>query len=251
MRFDWSTLLLQTINVLVLIWLLRRFLFRPVLEIIAARKDAAEKLLADAAAVRTQANAGAAAVADQEQKLAAESNRVLAEARVAAAAERSDLLERASREATQARDAAQAGLRREREQMRHELQAEAQRLAVTIAERLLTRVPARSLNAALLQSLDTWLTTLPLAELESLARPGETLEIVTAAPLDAENQAACTKMLGRHFGTAPPLHFTTDPSLLAGVELRSPHARLRNNWRADLDRIAQELSRDDERLAVA
>ena len=50
MHFDWSTLILQTINVLVLLWLLRRFLFRPVAAIIAQRQAAAEKLLADAAA---------------------------------------------------------------------------------------------------------------------------------------------------------------------------------------------------------
>ncbi len=52
MHFDWSTLSLQTINILVLLWLLRRFLFRPVVAIIAERKGAAEKLLADAAAAR-------------------------------------------------------------------------------------------------------------------------------------------------------------------------------------------------------
>ena len=57
MHFDWSTLVLQTVNVLVLLWLLRRFLFRPVVAIIAARKDAADKLLADAEAARAQAEA--------------------------------------------------------------------------------------------------------------------------------------------------------------------------------------------------
>ena len=49
MRIDWSTLALQTVNVLVLVWLLARFLFRPVMAIIAERRIAAEKLLADAA----------------------------------------------------------------------------------------------------------------------------------------------------------------------------------------------------------
>ncbi len=41
MRIDWSTLALQTINALVLIWLLARFLFRPVAGIIAERQKAA------------------------------------------------------------------------------------------------------------------------------------------------------------------------------------------------------------------
>ena len=38
MRFDWTTLLLQTVNLLVLVWLLQRFLFRPVMAIIAERR---------------------------------------------------------------------------------------------------------------------------------------------------------------------------------------------------------------------
>ncbi len=41
MHIDWSTLALQTINALVLVWLLARFLFRPVAEIVAERQDAA------------------------------------------------------------------------------------------------------------------------------------------------------------------------------------------------------------------
>lgn len=60
MHIDWSTLALQTVNVLVLVWLLARYLFRPVMAIIAERRVAAEKLLADAATTRAQAEAYAA-----------------------------------------------------------------------------------------------------------------------------------------------------------------------------------------------
>ena len=35
------------------------------------------------------------------------------------------------------------------------------------------------------------------------------------------------------------------------LELRGPHARLHNNWRADLNHIAEELGRDDTHLIVA
>lgn len=58
-------------------------------------------------------------------------------------------------------------------------------------------------------------------------------------------------MLRRYLGGMPTLQFGVDPSLIAGVELRGSHGTLRNNWRADLDHIAQELSRDDEQRAVA
>ena len=55
MHIDWWTLALQTVNVLVLIWLLARFFFRPVVDIVAKRQEEANKLLADAAAARQEA----------------------------------------------------------------------------------------------------------------------------------------------------------------------------------------------------
>ncbi len=251
MHFDWSTLVLQTINILVLLWLLRRFLFRPVVAIIAERKDTAEKLLADAAAAREQAMATAAQAALREKTLAADSEHILADAHAAAETERAKLLEQTAQEAARAHDAALASLELDRIQMRRELELEARTLAVAIASRLVGRMPSQALNAASLQSLDTWLGTLPPQQLGALARANEALEVVTAARLDDHTQTACRDMLRRYLGGTPTLHFGVDPSLIAGVELRGSHGTLRNNWRADLDHIAQELSRDDGQRAVA
>jgi F-type H+-transporting ATPase subunit b len=251
MRFDWSTLVLQTVNVLVLLWLLRRFLFRPIVDIIVARKNAAEQMLAQAATARSETEASAEALARHERELAADRDRVLADARASAEAEQTRLLALAKDQAVQLRNAADAALEREREQMRHELEKEAGDLAVTIASHLLGRVPAPAVNAALLQSLGAWLSDVAPNELESLAMAEEALEVVTATPLDAAARAACATMLAQRLGHTPMLRFRADPSLIAGVELRNSHARLYNNWRADLDRIAQELNRDDKPLAVA
>jgi F-type H+-transporting ATPase subunit b len=250
MHFDWSTLLLQTINVLVLLWLLRRFLFRPIVAIIAQRKDAAEKLLADAAAAREQAAAAAAQAALREKTLQTSREQILADAHIAAETERANLLEQTAQEAARAQEAALARLKQDRIQMRRELEGEARTLALAIAARLVSRMPSQALNAALLQSLDTWLATLLPEKLSALAQANE-LEVVTAARLDGQTQAACRDMLSRYLKDTPALQFAVDPSLIAGVELRGSHGTLRNNWRADLDHIAQELSRDDEQRAMA
>jgi F-type H+-transporting ATPase subunit b len=245
MHFDWSTLILQTVNVLVSLWLLRCFLFRPIIAIIAERRDAAEKLLADAAVAREQSRAQAEQTAQHEKALAAESAHIMADARTAAATERDEVLEQANQEASAIRNAAQADLEQQRDQIRRDLDVAARHLAVTIASRLLSRVPPQAVSAALLASLNA----LSAQEWQALAEPGESLEVVTAAPLDAPTQAACTEMVRKRL--ACPIQFGTDLSLIAGVELRGPHAKLHNNWRADLDRIAEELSHDDKRLVVA
>ena len=246
MHFDWSTLVLQTVNVLVLLWLLRRFLFRPVVAIIEQRKAAAEKLLADATAAREEALARSTQAAARDKAVAADRDRVLADARAAAETERAAFLAQARQEAVAVQDAARAGLARERGEMLRSLETEARDLAVAIASRLLRQLPAEALNAALLRSADAWIASLPQEDMLALTGSGEPLLVLTAAPLDDAGKA----LLGHRFGVTP-LRFETDPSLIAGIELHGSHARLRNNWRADLDRIAEELKQDDHPLAMA
>ena len=55
MRIDWWTLALQAINVVILVWLLARFLFRPVMGAITARQTAMDQLLADAESAKAAA----------------------------------------------------------------------------------------------------------------------------------------------------------------------------------------------------
>ena len=43
MQLDWSTLVLEIINFLVLVWLLQRFLYKPILRVVSARQAAIDE----------------------------------------------------------------------------------------------------------------------------------------------------------------------------------------------------------------
>jgi F-type H+-transporting ATPase subunit b len=55
MRIDWWTLSLQTVNAIVLIWLLAYFFFKPIANVIAARKASAAQLLEEAEQAKSAA----------------------------------------------------------------------------------------------------------------------------------------------------------------------------------------------------
>jgi len=238
MHLDWSTLALQTVNVLVLLWLLQRYLFRPVMAIIAARRQAAETLLAEAAQQRAAAQATAEDLARRAQGSAAEAEQLRAAAQTEAAAERARLLAEARAEIDKLRADAAAALRRDRAAQRHALESEARALAVTIAFRLLSRLPGAAATAAMLARLDADLAALPPEQLRALAGP---LDVVSAAPLSAEEQAACAALLARRIDPSLSLQFSVDPALLAGIDLCGAHAVLRRSWQAELERIGQDL----------
>jgi F-type H+-transporting ATPase subunit b len=240
MHLDPWTLALQTINVLVLVWLLAHFLFRPVAGIIAARRAATDALMADAEAARAKAATEASALAQQRQELANDGDRIAAAARAAAEAERTTILRQANDAAAQLRTEAQQALARDQQAMRESLEHDAGDLAVTIAMRLLERMPPQLLNRAFLEGLGEVLAAHP-ARASLLTAP---IEVRSAVPLDADLQVNCRAMLVRLLGATPETIFRTDPTLVAGIELASPHAVIRNSWRDDLAKVAHALHED-------
>lgn len=57
MDLNWTTFFLEIINFLVLVWILKRFLYKPVLEAISQRKVVIDRTLADAKAKEARAQA--------------------------------------------------------------------------------------------------------------------------------------------------------------------------------------------------
>jgi F-type H+-transporting ATPase subunit b len=55
MELNWSTFVLEIVNFLILVWILKRFLYKPVLDVIARRRAGIEKTLADAKTLHADA----------------------------------------------------------------------------------------------------------------------------------------------------------------------------------------------------
>jgi F-type H+-transporting ATPase subunit b len=244
MHLNFWTLALQVFNVLVLMWLLAHFLFRPVSALIAERRRATEAVLAEAKAARAKAVEEAAELARTRQDFSDGLEGMRADARKAVEAERAAVLRQTEAEAARLREAASAALDRQREAMRRELEQQAAQLAVTIARKLLARLPARGVTLALIDSLAGVLAALPEAERQRLAA-SSALDVAAAVPLDEADQAACRERLATALGGAPVLRFAVEPALLGGLELRGGETLIRDSWRADLERIAEVL-KDEE-----
>ncbi len=243
MHIDWWTLAFQTVNVLVLIWILGRFFFRPVADIVAKRQAQAAEVLAEAAAVRRQADATRADADKARAEINAERDRLIAEALQAAQAEKASLLAQAADEAAKLRGEAEAAIARDRSAAQQAIMTRAGELAVEIARRLLGRLPPAAALSAFLDGLGRELRALPpeaRASFTSAATGAHAIALVTAAPLSTAEMQQVSDAL-KAAGLELPLVFRSDPAVIAGIELHSPNMIVRNSWRADLDRIRKEL----------
>lgn len=233
---DLSTLLLQTVNFLVLVWLLHRFLYRPVLAAIDRRREENARVTAEAGRLREEAEALRSSLEEERRGLAAERARLLEQARAEAAAERQRLLEAGRQAAEAAAREARARLVCERGDAEAALRREAARLAVELARRLLEAAASPNLLAGFIDRACAALRAMPPAERATMADSAGRLPVrlVAASPLDADQRERCRQLLASLTGVEPQLELAVDPELIAGIELHLPHAVLRHNWRDTL-----------------
>jgi len=242
MTIDWWTLGIQTFNVVILVWLLGRFFWRPVAAMIEQRRSTAQTTLQEAEASQAEAKAALAEIAKTRAGFAAERDAILAAAQEdAAKAGQARLAEEATAAAT--REAtAKAAIAQERADAEKAWANNAGILATDIAGRLAARLDGTAVRAAFLGWLVQGIRAQPEAVRQAAAVEGAGLEATTATPLDPAEQDHCREAIGKALGGHPAITFKVDPGLIAGFELRGPHLAVGNSWRADLARIQKDLA---------
>lgn len=238
MQFDYWSLALQTINLIVLVWLLRRFLFKPVLAFVARRQSAIEAALAEAGG---KLKAAEAQRAQYDQKLAAataEREALIAAARADMTRERTQLLEDAKIEAKKILDRGQQLLTNDRDALVDDLLRRSCRLAADISTRLLADIAGPNIDELFLQRLDTYIAELPPPRADalraSLQRNGA-IEVITAQPMDESRQEYWRQRLAQLLPHITTSTFRNDPALVAGVEIHYSTGRIDFSWRKALE----------------
>jgi F-type H+-transporting ATPase subunit b len=248
MTIDWWTLGLQAVNFLVLVWLLWRFLYRPVRDVIEKRKTLAEQAFAEADARMAEAETKGQEFEEAKARLAQERQDMLKKLHGELEAERAKVLEAARAEAQKLTEEARAAIAGEREATLAEIQTQVEELAGDLAAGLLRNVDAAALNDIFLGQLESKLKALPADELKrleaDLAKNSARIAVVTATPLAAKEQKRWTERLETRLGHTVNAKFTADPEILGGAEVHFPHAVLKFTWADELRKAKARIGRD-------
>lgn len=147
MSIDWITVAAQIANFLVLIWLLKRFLYRPILDGIDAREKEIAERMGEAESIRVAAEAAKADFEARTGSLRAGRKDLLAATRQAAEEERGTLLADA-RERLLHEQAGQAEQRAEQAlRYREELQRDGARALLSLTRKALKDLADDQLEA--------------------------------------------------------------------------------------------------------
>jgi F-type H+-transporting ATPase subunit b len=223
MEFNVSTFILEIINFLILIWILQRLFYKPLLEVIAKRKQFIDQSLADAKNIQQQA---------EEQRTLYENRQKLWEqekqAALAALQQQIDIERRAQMaqlETDLEQERQKINVTIQRQQMELQQQAEKQALqnGARFAGMLLKQSAGPELEARLFAMLLDNLQTLPEACRLCLQMLGSKksvpIKITSAYPLKAEQCQQLEQKLGLLINNQINFQYHQDAELIAGIRM--------------------------------
>lgn len=223
MELDWSTFGLQVLNFLVLVWLLKRFLYKPVFTVITDRRAALERLRAEAERLRAE---GETLKQRYEGRLAEwEQEKQQARARLHEELnkERARLMEEIHRSVAQEREKAKTLEERRRQELRRQAEEAGLALGARFAARLLERLAQPTLTGQLAALAVEELRTLPEERrhtIRAICLNGDAVASVSSAhQLDESQREILSAALGEVVGRTVTCLWTEDASLLAGVQV--------------------------------
>jgi F-type H+-transporting ATPase subunit b len=256
MLVDWFTVGAQALNFVILVGLMKRFLYGPILRAIDTREKRIAAELADADARRGEATKERNELQKKNEALDAQRGALLSKATNEAKDERRRLLD----EARQAADALSAkrqdSLRAEARELLDVVRRRTQDEVFAIARKALADLATSSLEERMGEVF-----TRRLREMddeakvrlgEALSSPGPAV-VRTAFELPAEQQEAIRSALGEAFAANIPVRFETAPEVVCGIELAANGQKVTwsiAGYLASLERgVAEVLSENDRPVA--
>jgi len=230
MLIDWFTVIAQLINFLVLVWLLKRFLYQPILKAIDDREQKIAKQLTNAAELKNQAQQQWHEFKQKnvtfDQQQAARGTELAAEIKV----ERTRLLEEVRLESEALRCTLRSALDAEQLNLQKAFSLGARQEVFAIARKVLGDLADVSLEAAMIKTFIQRLAGLQgeaLSTLKSaLTSSTDSLLVRTAFTVFAEQRQSVEIAIQNTLGLAAAnqerfIKFETETDLVSGIELQA------------------------------
>ncbi|MGN6553978.1 MAG: F0F1 ATP synthase subunit delta [Verrucomicrobiota bacterium] len=223
MLIDWFTVVAQIANFLALVWLLKRYLYQPILKAIDAREKRIADELAQAARQQSEAEKERAAFQHQNEILEQQRSELLSKARDEASLERQRLIDGARRDAESWRMKLTHSFERDQQLLTHELTRRAREEVFAIARQTLVDLSGATLEERISATFMRRLRQLNGEAREHLTEALKTASspaiVRSAFPLPANLRRAINDALNETFSVETELEFQTAPNLISGIEL--------------------------------
>ena len=222
MLIDWFTLGAQVLNFIILVWLLKRFLYKPILDAIDAREKLIASELSDANAKKDEARKMRDEFQQKEDEFDKQRASMLCKMTEEVKAERQRLLDEARKSAEALSSKRMDTLRNDARNLNQALMRRTQQEVFAIARKALTDLSTASLEERMIEVF-----VRRLREMDGQAKAGLAAAIKnspdpalvrSAFELPAAQRTAIQHALNDTFSADVRIRFESNPELIGGIE---------------------------------
>ena len=257
MLIDWFTVGAQAVNFLILVWLLRRFLYKPVLAAIDAREKKVAAKIGDATAQEAKAQAERDELRKRNEAFDREREALLLKATDEAAVERQRLIESARQDSQLLRVKLTQALENERTELGHQLSMQTQAEVFAVARKTLADLSGASLEDRMIEVFIARLRALPEKQRLALAgagvdtatsgtvihaAPARTALVRTAFECPPAGRAKVESAIRECLGANVAIRFETSPEFVCGIEITVDGVKLAWSVADYLSSLAQDVT---------
>ena len=249
MTFDWFTFSATILNFLVLLYLLKRFLYRPILTAMDDRRRRIAARLEEAEKQRSLAETEARAYQVKHEEIEANRRQLLARANEEAAQLRRDLGDQARREADEQRQQWLRILDQEKDAFLRDLKSRASRQIFEAVDRALRELADEDLERRIVDVFIGKLQKLTAEErqeiLTALRRTRRKLMVLTSFPIKDDQRRHIEALVTELFAEDIDLNCFTDPAMSCGIEIRGGGWKI--TWRLShfIDQLGENLFQEN------
>jgi F-type H+-transporting ATPase subunit b len=221
---NWFTVFAQMLNFLILVALLRWFLYKPILKVMHKRQALIEERWQEAERLKSEAEQTLATYQQQQQELQQQQATWLAEAHLAADQERQRLLVQLRQEIADRRTAWQADLRQEQDSFLRSLRQQVIHQISAIARQALRNLANADLEGQMIRVFCDRLHHLEppqrQAIAQALSQTRQPIPIRSSFEMPADLRQTVIDELHSQFSIVHPIEFVTASNLLCGIEIK-------------------------------
>ena len=246
MKINWFTVIAQIINFFVLVWLLRRFLYKPVLKAIDERESKIASQLKDAKAKETEAKKEQSEFLKKNEKFDQQKKKLMDKVIAETNVERDKLLGEARNEAAVLRSKLEKSLNAIQENLEHDIAQKTQGEVFAIARKTLKDLASMSLEEQSVNIFTNRLKDLKNEEkkklIDAFRNGSNSILVQTAYDLPPKQQTEIKSIVNEILGTKPQFQFKTVPELIGGIELTANGYKLAWSISEYLSSIQKSIS---------
>ena len=258
MLIDWFTVGAQALNFLILVWLMKRYLYKPIRHAIDEREKRIATELANADAKKAEAQKEHVEFQRKNAEFDQQRAALLSKATEEAQAERQRLLDEARKAAIALSSKRQEALRNEEHNLHQAISSRTQREVFAITRKALTDLATTSLEERLGEVFTRRLREMDGKVKQSL---GAALKVASdpalvrsTFDLPAEQRAAIQNALNETFSAEIHVRFETAPELISGIELTTNGQKVAwsiEDYLASLEKGVAELLKKTDKPEAA